>query len=152
LYDRLQVYNIEEKDVKTWRDKYNNNKKENKKEAIKESKETKNTNEKTRENFKEEFKKTLASWYKIDSKLGVTYELAFWMVWLSRWAKEYQVKVYTAKSKKGEYLMQVNHLYNLKNQGIELLLKSDFKTLALYRPEDCNKYTELSLCEIHYEY
>jgi len=152
LYDRLHIYSIKEKDIENWKENYNNYKKENKKEAIKKGKETKNLNDKTRENFKEEFKKLLASWYKIDSKLGVTYELAFWIVWVSRWAKENQLKAFAAKSKKDEYLIQVNFLYKLKNQGIELLLKSNFKTLGLYRPEDCDKYTDLSFCENHYEY
>jgi hypothetical protein len=54
--------------------------------------------------FKDEFKKVLASWYKVDSKLGVTFELAFWIVWVSRWAKENQLKSCTAKSKKEECL------------------------------------------------
>lgn len=151
IYDRLHIYSIKEKDIETWRENYNNYKKETKKNSVKRGKETKNINDKTRENFKEEFKKLLVSWYKIDSKLGVTYELAFWIVWVSRWAKENQLKVYTAKSKKEKYLLQVNCLYKLKNQGIELLLKSDFKTLGFYRPEDCDKYSGLSFCENHYE-
>ena len=151
LYDRLHIYSIKEKDIETWKENYNNDKKEKKKEAIKKGKETKNVNDKTRENFKKEFKELLASWYKIDSKLGVTYELAFWIVWVSRWAKENKLKVYTAKSKKEKYLMQVNCLYKLKNQGIELLLRSDFKTLGFYRPDNYDKYINLSFCKNHYE-
>ena len=151
LYDRLHIYSIKEKDVETWRENYNINKKTTKKEAVKTGKITKSINDKAREIFKEDFKKLLVSWYKIDSKLGVTYELAFWIVWVSRWAKENQLKAKNAKSKKEKYLLQFNYLYELKNQGIELLLKSNFKTLGFYRPEDCDKYIILSFCKKHYE-
>lgn len=152
LYDRLNIYSITEKDIETWKEKYNKYKKENKKVAIKKAKETKNINDMSREIFKENFKKLLASWYKIDSKLGVTFELAFWIVWVSRWAKENQLKAFAAKSKKEEYLSKVNCLYKLKNHGIELLLKSDSKVLGFYRPENCDKYIDLLFCESHYEY
>lgn len=150
-YDALQVYSLTQSEITNWRTVNEALKKENLGNGIKQRTETIKKHESMRKNFRKEFNQVLASWYKIDSQLGVTFELAFWAVWTSRWAKSNTLKAETAKSpsSKCKYKNMENELYEIKNEVIKLLLMSQYKNLGLYRPENPDK-VYLHLCDTHY--
>lgn len=150
-YDIISIYKGKEQ-VEKWRDEYEKQKKTNKKKAIKKAQQTKKENKQIRENFKKEFKKILVGWYKIEGKLGVTFELAFWTVWVSRWAKENQLKFYRAKKTetRKKYKENEKYFYELKNEANKLLLKTPYVKLSFYEPEFPDKYSNIQLCDAHY--
>ncbi len=150
VFDRLQVCSITEENVASWREEYEKIKKKNKEIATHKAIETRKINENMRADFKKEFKKILASWYRLDGKLGATFELAYWTVWISRWAKENQEKAYDAVRNKESYLSQKEYLYKLKNDALNQLIKSEYASQSFYRSENhCKESFEL--CKDHYE-
>lgn len=149
VFDRLQLYSIKQETIDGWRKGHEETKKKNKAVAVKKAMETRKINDNKRADFKKDFKKVLASWYKLDSKLGATFELAYWTVWISRWAKENQEKAYVNIRNKEVYIGQKDYLYNLKNTAIGLLTKSEYASQSFYRPENHSKET-FELCQDHY--
>lgn len=151
VYDRYKVYQITEEQIKTWREEDERIKAQNKLKGIEKAKETKKINDGIREDFKKEWKSLLASWKKIDPLIAVTFQLAYWCVWISRWAKEYQLKTKNAISikKSEEYKQRVDALYQLKNRAIKMLLLSPYKSIGFYRPENPNK-VYFHMCDYHY--
>lgn len=151
IFDFIETTNITEEDVSGWREEFKKEKEESKKVAVKKQKETLSKNNKARDDFKKEFKNTVKLWYEVDERLGATFELAFWTLWVSRLAKENQEKSYSAKSNKVIYEANKEHFYNLKNKAIECLIKSDFSEVSFYRPsEKADKVCISSFCENHY--
>lgn len=151
-YDIISIYEGKEQ-VKRWREEYEKEKEINKQKAVEKAQQTKKENKQTRENFKKEFRKTLVNWYKIEGELGVTFELAFWTVWVSRWAKENQLKYYNARKveTRKKYKQNEMYLYELKNKANELLMKSPYTKISFYEPEFPDKYSDLLFCDYHYD-
>ena len=151
-YDMISVYEAK-KSAKKWRKIKEKEILENRKKGAVKREETKKENEKIRESFRDEFKKILASWYRVDSKAAVTYELAYWTTWASRWAKESQLKKYNAKKieTREKYEADEKYFYKLKNEANKLLMRSSISELSFYEPEYPDKVTELHFCDYHYE-
>ncbi len=149
LFDRYQIYHITQDMVKSWREEKRNRTAANRKKAVEKAIKTKVINESCRENFKREFKRILSSWFKIDPRLGAAFQLAFWTVWVSRWAKENQVKARKAIRKTEEYDERADALYALKNKALKLLVRSPFVKVSFYRPEQPHR-ENIIFCADHY--
>jgi hypothetical protein len=150
VYDRFRVYNITPQIIEKWRQANKEKTHQNRAKGAQRAQQTKKRNESARASFKNEWKKLLASWHKIDPELAATFQLAYWTVWVSRWAKEYQSRAVRAIKNQHEYRAKMDKFYEKKNQAIELLLNPPFKSIAFYRPESPDKIT-LHLCDYHYE-
>ena len=148
VFNVLNIYSITKENVESWREEYEQVKKINKAVGSKKATETRKVNEDMRADFKKEFKKALVSWYKIDGKVGATFELAFWTGWVSRWAKENQIKSYVGGLNK--FSEQKEYLYRLKNDAIKLLIKSEYASQSFYRPMEHSKETWW-FCDWHFE-
>ena len=66
--------------------------------------------------------------------------LAFWTVWISRWAKRYQAMGNSTRE---------NELYGLKNNAMKILYKSGMGKLNFYQPLDPNKI-HVRMCDEHW--
>jgi len=150
-YDFISIYEAK-KHIKKWRKEYEEEKKQNIKQGIENAKETKEKNNQKRQEFKKEFKSTLVSWYKNDYLLGSTYELAYWTVWISRWAKENHLKAINAKKActQENYLKNEKELYDLKSKAFNILVKTPFAKLSFYQPDCPDKVSNIHLCDYHY--
>lgn len=151
MYDLLQINSLSKEMIEEWRQEHKEIVCKNKIKAIEKANKTKNINNQMRDEFKKEFRKSLASWYKVDERLAVSFELAFWTVWINRWAKENQVLALDAKGKKGYYEKQKEKMYQLKDEAIKLLIKSEFADVGFYRPVEHQKILIEKFCKNHYE-
>ena len=149
LLDRYQIYSITSEAIETWRSQKRNERKQNATVGQSKAKLIKRQHQLEREAFKKDWKDTLVKWFIVDPFLGSTLQLAYWTVWISRWAKENQLKADNAITKSAEYKKQSESLYLLKNKAIKLLSKSPYSSLSFYRPEEPDKIS-LTLCDIHY--
>ncbi|MTT31413.1 hypothetical protein GMB86_05185 [Terrilactibacillus sp. BCM23-1] len=150
-YDSFQIYHISKKQLEKWREEHKNEVNKKRKQAINKAKTTRKRNVNIQKQFYEkEWKKILVEWYKVDSKLGVTMELAYWTMWVSRWAKESQLKSLSARTKKKEYDENKANFYQMKNEAIKRLIQSSFSTLSFYKPRNADKTTYIQFCDVHF--
>ena len=149
FYSFTDVLAIDEKTIKIWRNEHAETIKNNRKNATKKATHTKSENAMLREKFKQEFKNDLTKWHQTDSDLAITLELAFWTMWLSRWAKTNQTKEKHAHKKATEYENTKDRQYRQKNNACLALIRSPHTTLSFYEPENPDK-TRMQLCERHY--
>lgn len=150
LFDRIQIYTLSKETIESWRKEYEDKKKQNHKKGLVKAKETKIKNNFLREDFKKKFKEKLVEWHKINLQMGATFELAYWTMWVSRWAKEYHSKALNPNSrKKQEYFEKEEMFYQLKNTAIFYLLKSEYKKVGFYEPEYPHKIS-VKYCNKHY--
>jgi hypothetical protein len=152
MYDRYAIHQITPEKLKKWRKEQEENKKQRKKIGVKKTKITKNKNEQMREEFKKEWRNKLISWHKEDPHLAATLNLAFWTLWISRWAKENQMKQMKAiKEETFEgYKHQKEVLYQHKNKAIELLKQSPYAKTTFYRPAERADKIFVYFCSAHY--
>lgn len=152
-YDSYQIYRISKEKIEKWREKHKFDVSKKRKDATNKGMETRNRNIKLQKEFYEiEWKKMLADWYRIDSTLGVTMELAYWTMWVSRWAKESHIKSLSARTKKKEYEAEKVKFYQMKNEAIKRIIKSPFSTQSFYQPKNADKITHLQFCDDHYRF
>jgi hypothetical protein len=100
--------------------------------------------------FEEEWKNLMAGWYTESPIEGSTLQLAYWVMWVNRYAKEMQVREKTARKKKAEYREKKELFYQMKNEAMEMLLKSPICTVYYYVPDFPDKITHLEYCPDHY--
>lgn len=83
---------------------------------------------------------------------SITMELAFWTMWISRWAKEYQSKSYETRNMKYRFKCneRAEELYELKNKANYQLSLSRYAELSFYEGDNPDKFN-LYLCQNHYD-
>ena len=150
LFDRYQIYSITSAMIDFWREQKKSQIATNLKRGIEKAKVSKQQNNLERINFRNKWKKTLSRWFSEDEKLGATFQLAYWTVWVSRWAKEYQLKAQRAIRKSGEYSQKSKEFYAFKNAALRHLVKSVYSNIGFYRSENPDKIT-LHFCDSHYD-
>ena len=151
-YDGYLTRRITPEQINQWRLEHKAKTTENRKKAAKKAILTKKKNESIQKEFYEkEWKQMLVEWYRINGRLGATLQLAYWTTWVSRWAKECQLKARKARTKKAEYEANKEMLYEMKNEAIRKLSKSPYAKLSFYQPDDPHKITHLEFCPIHFE-
>lgn len=109
-------------------------------------------NEQSRGAFSAAWEKIIADWKEQGSaEISATFQLAYWTVWASRWAKENQLNSFKAiKSNEvyETYETQQQEWYERKNQAVKLLIEMPYAMLYFYRPPDADKLY-LELCDDH---
>lgn len=154
-YDLIAIFNSKDK-VNQWRitrEKESALIKEiNVKKGKEKAKLTREINKKAIEEFEDEFIETKKIWLFFDKEFAITMELAFWTMWISRWAKEYQVK--SINSNRIEFMLKYKErskeLYSMKNAANHQLSLSKYAKLSFYESENPHKF-ELYLCQKHYD-
>ncbi|GAB3057453.1 hypothetical protein [Virgibacillus ainsalahensis] len=151
MYDVYALSKLSKVSIDIWREEHHLAVRKNRQKAGKKSVETKRRNTSIQRNFYEnEWKSSLRKWFKDNPELGATLQLAFWTIWVSRWAKEFQAKALRARTKGAEYNLKKAQLYKLKNESLELLMLSPYTELSLYRPAFPHKVFNLYFCPDHY--
>lgn len=152
LYDSIQIKNISEETIQSWRNQHMQKVKTSRKKALDKAQNTRNQNLLMQKQF---YKKTwphmLKEWYLIDGKLGASLHLAFWTMWVNRWAKEFQVKARNARTHREEYKDKTEQFYSMKNEAIQRLIHSPYTNLSFYEPFNPDKITHLMFCENHFD-
>ena len=79
-------------------------------------------------------------------------KLAYWTVWISRWAKKNHVKALNARTdkKREEYTRRVKEYYKYKNMAVAKMARSSISTLSCYMPANPHK-VRAYLCDEHFE-
>ena len=89
-------------------------------------------------------------WESIDKELAITLKLAFWTMWASRMAKQFQEKAFKAHAKnEGKYKEKKEEFYKYKNRALELLIQSKYTKVSFYRSDNPDKIY-IDLCDYHY--
>jgi hypothetical protein len=151
MYDAFEISKLTRDTIELWRKEHKTKIRENRKVASKKSVETLKRNKSIkREFYEKEWKQLLSQWFKTKGELGATLQLSFWTVWLSRWAKEFQLKASRARTKGDEYNLLKEQYYQLKNDAMELLVRSPYTKLSFYCPLLPHKIINLQFCSNHY--
>lgn len=119
-----------------------------KKAGIKKQKETRKKNNDLRKEHEQQREEFFEKWQSINSGASAYLELAFWTMWMSRWAK-----VYTTKYKETNdmaYRFQADEYYENKLKAIKILVNSPYVVVSLYHPANAD-YINIDLCDLHKE-
>lgn len=101
VFEVIQISSITQEQIKKWREEHKQKVFESRKKAAKKSVTTRKINKSLQKKFyEEEWKPMLLKWRSTNGYLAATLQLAYWTVWVSRWAKEFHIKAMNAKTKK----------------------------------------------------
>lgn len=152
MYDAYALSQITLKTIELWRNEHVIKVRENRSKAMTKSIKTRTKNKEIQRKFYDiEWHNMLKKWYQVNAELAATLQLAYWTVWLSRWAKEFQLKAYRARTKQDEYISNKENFYQFKNDAIQLLFRSPYAKLSFYSPPSPHKIINLHFCPIHYD-
>ncbi|MFJ7724882.1 hypothetical protein ACIQXV_01840 [Neobacillus sp. NPDC097160] len=148
-YEAIQI--VHKGLIEKWRKAHNEKVAKNRKASARIAVKTRKQNRLLVKSFYEdEWKTLLKQWYKEDQVTGATLQLAFWTMWVNRFAKEMQLKERRAVKKAVEYREKKELFYQLKEEALNALMNSPLSKLQFYRPESPDKISDLQFCEHHY--
>lgn len=152
-YDYKQIHTITQDDIETWRAEHKATVAANRKKGASKASETRKKNKELVKNFYEnEWTSMVDKWESIDAELAKTFKLAFWTMWCSRMAKEFQEKAHKANlANFSKYVDKKEEFYKYKNKALELLTQSKYTNISFYRPENADKI-RVSFCDEHYHH
>ncbi len=155
VHDRRFILSLSPTEINNWRQESKQPLKNNGKTAakipIKNSQENPQENEHSRLAFSSAWSKIIADWEEQGSaEISATFQLAYWTVWASRWAKENQIDSIKAIEDNEIYETHRQEWYQRKNQAVKLLMQMPYAMLYFYRPADADKLS-LELCGDHEE-
>ena len=145
VHDRRFILSLTQTDINNWRQEPKGLIQNNRQTAAPINPEE---NEQSRVAFSSAWEKIISDWKEQGSaEISATFQLAYWTVWASRWAKENQLN-----SKAIEYneIYETNQQewYDRKNQAVKLLIEMPYAMLYFYRPPGADKLY-LELCDDH---
>lgn len=151
-YDYKQIHSITQDDIESWRAEHKAIVSANRKAGASKASETRKKNKEIVKNFYEnEWVSMVNKWEGVDIELAKTFKLAFWTIWCSRMAKEFQEKAHRATSANvSKYNSKKEDFYKYKNKALELLTQSKYTNISFYRPDNPDKI-RVSFCDYHYE-
>lgn len=146
LYDAFQIDSIDNSKIEKWRESHKNTVKKNRESAAKKAANTRKKNNDIKKAEKLKILNEIETWNNIDPVASKIFELSYYTMWISRWAKHYQQKK-DLKNKK--------YYYDLKKDSIMLLKKASVKypqyfDISFYGPKK-KKIKSMKLCENHYD-
>lgn len=151
IHDRRVVLNLSQEDIALWRSEHQEQVHGNRQIGAQLAVYSRKANQQTRQQFWLSWQQMIDEWAALGSpELAAILNLSFWTIWVSRWAKENQLKARTGIKYAARYTEQKNAWYARKNEALLLLLQTPYARLHFYRPPDPHKYT-LHLCDEHYE-
>jgi uncharacterized HAD superfamily protein len=134
IYDLLRTLTITEDTITQWREDYQQTIKENRQKGSVKAKLTKQKNLARKAIFKFQYEQAIKQWLTLAPQAIGTLKLAYWTVYVNRWAKTYQLRANNAKKHWEDYSDRSEFFYELKNQAIEILSVSPYTALGFYRP------------------
>lgn len=153
VYDAFQIKTLSQKQIEKWRTEHKRKVEQNRKKATLKAIQTREHNKRLQRSFYEnEWKSMLKQWFIMDGKLGSTFQLAYWTTWISRWAKEYQLKSRNARTKRMEYEEKKQLFYEMKNESLQRLVLSPYSSISFYQPEHPDKIMYLHFCPQHFDF
>ena len=150
-YDEaIQVLNKNK--IEKWRKQHSEKVSKNRKASAKAAVIARKKNQSLAKLFYEgEWKSMLKQWYMEDLIVGASLQLAYWTMWVNRFAKEMQIKERNAIKKAANYRDKKEFFYQLKAESLAALFKSPLCKIQFYRPEKPDKINNLQFCQDHYE-
>jgi len=151
VHERRFILSLTPTDINNWRQEPKGLIQNNRPTASPINTENPAENEQSRVAFSSEWEKIIADWKEQGSaEISATFQLAYWTVWASRWAKENQLNSFKAIKYKEVYETHQQEWYQRKNQAVKLLIEMPYAMLYFYRPPDADKLY-LELCDDHQE-
>lgn len=158
VHDRRLILSLSPTEIDNWRQEskqpIQNNGKTAAKIPRKNSQENHEENTDSRLAFSSDWEKIIADWEEQGSaEISATFQLAYWTVWASRWAKENQLNSFKSIEDRETYETYETHRqewYQRKNQAVKVLIEMPYAMLYFYRPNDADKLY-LELCDDHQE-
>jgi hypothetical protein len=151
IYDRRVITEITPETLALWRSEHQALVKIRRKTGTQKAIESRKEHQHSRKAFRATWQTMVTVWTSQGSpELAATFQLAYWTVWASRWAKENQGKKLEAIKYRERYHDQEQIWYQRKNKAFHLLIHTPYAHLSFYRPEEPDKMT-LHLCDEHYE-
>ncbi|MBE9096758.1 hypothetical protein [Tychonema sp. LEGE 07203] len=148
VHDRRFILSLTQSEINNWRKEPKGQIKNNRQTAASIYTENLEENEQSRVAFSSDWETIIAGWKEQGSaEISATFQLAYWTVWASRWAKENQLKSQAVESNK-IYEIHQQEWYERKNQAVKLLIEMPYAMLYFYRPPDADKLY-LELCGDH---
>ncbi|MCW6051829.1 hypothetical protein K4039_17455 [Lyngbya sp. CCAP 1446/10] len=150
VHDRRIILNLTPTDIDNWRKEPKGLIQNNLPKADPINTENSAQNEQSRLAFSAAWEKIIADWKEQGSaEISATFQLAYWTVWASRWAKEHQLNSFKAiKSNEIYDETRQQEWYERKNQAVKSLIEMPYAMLYFYRPPGADKLY-LELCEDH---
>ena len=150
VHDRRFILSLAQADINNWRKEPKDLIQNNRQKVSQINTENSEQNEQSRLAFSSAWEKIIADWEEQGSaEISATFQLAYWTVWASRWAKENQL--YNQGIEYNEiYEIHQQEWYERKNQAVKLLVEMPYAMLYFYRPPGADKLY-LELCEDHQE-
>lgn len=116
--------------------------------GIEKQKATRKKNDKIRKKHEKQQQDLFNKWEGINKSAAPYFELAFWTMWISRWAKNYKRKYRETEdivdSHKGD------EYYDSKLEAIKVLATTPYAKVSLYHPSNPD-YINIYLCQEHFE-
>jgi hypothetical protein len=156
VHDRRLILSLSPTEINNWRQESkqaisNNGKKATEIPRTNYQPENHEENADSRLAFSSAWEKIIADWEEQGSaEISATFQLAYWTVWASRWAKENQLNSIKAIADNETYETHRQEWYQRKNQAVKLLIQMPYAMLYFYRPIDADKLY-LELCNDHTE-
>jgi hypothetical protein len=152
VHDRRFILSLSQTEIDRWRQEYRERMQNSSKNSQKIPTEIQRENVQSRIAFSSAWDKIIAEWETQGSaEISATFQLAYWTVWASRWAKENQINsIQGAEYNKEIYETRRQEWYDRKNQAVKLLVQLPYAMLYFYRPVDADKLY-LELCDNHQE-
>lgn len=151
VHDRRVVHNISQDEVARWREEYQAQVLERRKEGASRAVERRKANLLTRQDFQHSFLCIVEEWrHKGSLELASAFQLAYWTVWASRWAKENHIRYLRGTKHAALYVARRDAWYRRKNEAIRTLARLPYARLSFYRPANADK-RYLFLCEQHHQ-
>ncbi|WP_293147353.1 MULTISPECIES: hypothetical protein [unclassified Microcoleus] len=152
VHDRRFILSLTPTDIDNWRKEPKGLIKNHRPTAEPINTENSEQNEQSRGAFSAAWEKIISDWKEQGSaEISATFQLAYWTVWASRWAKENQLNSFKAIKSNEVYEIYEIHQqewYERKNQAVKLLIEMPYAMLYFYRPPGADKLY-LELCDDH---
>lgn len=151
VHDRRIIASLTPETIARWRAEHQALIQLRRKTGIRKATESRTAHQQSRKAFRQQWDEIVAIWKEhSSSELAAVLQLAYWTVWVSRWAKEYRLKGQSALKRAPLHQQCGSAWYARKNDAMRLLARTPYARLAFYRPEEPDKLS-LNLCSHHYE-
>jgi hypothetical protein len=153
MYNYAEAIQILNKNkIEKWRKQHSEKVRKNRKTSAKAAVVARKKNQSLAKLFYEgEWKSMLKHWYLEDLMVGASLQLAYWTMWVNRFAKEMQLKERKAIKKAADYREKKEFFYQLKAESLAALLLSPLCKIQFYRPDKPDKIRDLQFCQDHYD-
>ncbi|HEY7417654.1 MAG TPA: hypothetical protein VH593_20895, partial [Ktedonobacteraceae bacterium] len=149
VHDRRVINKLSQELITRWRVEYDALSRANRQHGARLAARSRRANQQMRQEFFANWERTVTEWREQGSAtLAAVLQLAYWTVWVSRWAKENHVKALKGTKYSAVYAARRDEWYERKNIALRVLTQTPYARIAFYSPEEPDKRS-LWLCEAH---